>query len=343
MSDLVSVVIPTYNRVHCLAAAIDSALAQTHPAIEVVVIDDGSSDGTEALVAGRYRRDVRVRYAWQANAGVVAARNRGLAMVQGDYVAFLDSDDWWQPWKIAVQLAALAQFPAAGMVWSDMQAIDADGAVIGERYLRTMYGAYGWYPRVADLFPDSRTVATPVGPAPAHCGEIYSQMLMGPLVHTSTMMLTRPCLDRVGGFDPAMAPSGEDFDFHLRTAREGPVVLVDIPTIRYQRGMPDQLTRLNRRIAISHLKTITKAMDTSRDRIVLPQWMINRAFAQAHRWLAEESIAERDYAAGRRHCLKSLTYRPRQLRPLVQAILCTLPPTAGEGMRALYRLLKPAR
>jgi hypothetical protein len=168
-------------------------------------------------------------------------------------------------------------------------------------------------------------------------------MLMGPLVHTSTMVLTRACAERVGGFDPAMAPSGEDFDYHMRTAAEGPVVLLDVPTIRYQRGMPDQLTRLSRRIAVSHLKTITKAMATSRDRITLPRWMIDRAFAQAHRWLAEESIGEHDYAAGRVHCLKSLAYRPWQLRPLVQALLCSLPPAAGESVRALYRRLKPAR
>ena len=81
---LVSVIVPTYNRAYCLCRALDSALAQTHRALEVIVIDDGSTDGTSALISERYGLDPRVRYIWQENTGVSRARNTGLDASRGD-------------------------------------------------------------------------------------------------------------------------------------------------------------------------------------------------------------------------------------------------------------------
>ena len=94
---LVSVITPTFNRAYCLGRAIDSALGQTHQPVEVVVADDGSTDGTGDMIARVYGKDPRVRYVFQENRGVSAARNLGLATVRGDFVAFLDSDDVWKP------------------------------------------------------------------------------------------------------------------------------------------------------------------------------------------------------------------------------------------------------
>ena len=104
---LVSVVVPTYNRAYCLARTIDSALGQTHPSVEVIVVDDGSVDETAEMVAARYGSDARVRLIRQANAGVSAARNTGLRVARGDYVALLDSDDVWEPWKLELQVACM--------------------------------------------------------------------------------------------------------------------------------------------------------------------------------------------------------------------------------------------
>ncbi|MBL9078203.1 MAG: glycosyltransferase family 2 protein [Planctomycetes bacterium] len=101
----VSVVIPTYNRARLLARAIDSVLAQTQPAAEVLVVDDGSTDDTAAVVA---RYGTAVRYLSQRNAGVSAARNHGVRQARCEWVAFLDSDDFWLPEKLARQLPWLA-------------------------------------------------------------------------------------------------------------------------------------------------------------------------------------------------------------------------------------------
>jgi glycosyltransferase involved in cell wall biosynthesis len=109
--DLVSVVIPTYNRAYCIEHTIDSVLAQTHQALDIIVIDDGSTDNAAERVAHRYGAEPRVLYLWQSNQGVSAARNRGFAVARGDYIALLDSDDVWKPWKLDLQLCCLRALP----------------------------------------------------------------------------------------------------------------------------------------------------------------------------------------------------------------------------------------
>src|SRR5579863_7279546 len=116
--DLVSIIIPTFNRAYCIRHTVDSVVAQTHANWEVLIVDDGSTDGTRELIASTYSHDPRIRYLYQPNAGVSHARNTGIAESHGEFVAFLDSDDVWKPWKLAVQLACLAGQPEIGMVWT---------------------------------------------------------------------------------------------------------------------------------------------------------------------------------------------------------------------------------
>lgn len=96
--DPVSVIIPTYNRARCIENAIDSVLTQTHQTVDVIVIDDGSTDDTEERITHRFGDEPRVRYPRQQNQAVAAARNRGIAIARADCIAFLDSDDIWKPW-----------------------------------------------------------------------------------------------------------------------------------------------------------------------------------------------------------------------------------------------------
>src|SRR5262245_27222824 len=147
MSDkaLVSVVIPSYNRAYCIAKTIDSVLAQTHRNVEVIVADDGSKDDTRSVIERTYGHDARVRYVQQTNQGVSAARNCGLREARGEYIALLDSDDVWLPWKLEAQLRCLDALPKAGMVWTDMSAVNPAGEVLYPRYLAKFYTAYGWF------------------------------------------------------------------------------------------------------------------------------------------------------------------------------------------------------
>jgi glycosyltransferase involved in cell wall biosynthesis len=129
---LVSIIIPTYNRARTIGPVVESALAQTYPNIEVIVVDDGSFDGTEeALVAYRDR----IQFIYQENAGPSAARNRGVAAAKGEILAFLDSDDFWLPEKIQRQIDVFrAVGPDLCCVICSAAVKDASGSLIGNTF-----------------------------------------------------------------------------------------------------------------------------------------------------------------------------------------------------------------
>jgi GT2 family glycosyltransferase len=345
MKDLVSVVVPTYNRDYVLPRALDSLLAQTHKNLEIIVVDDGSTDGTRALIQEHYAHEPRIRYVYQENRGVSAARNRGLQTASGDFIALLDSDDVWKPWKVELQLRCLAQQPDAGMVWTDMEAIDPSGHVFDPAYLHTMYTTYHWF-KTEDLFDRKSTVAQTWPDAPAELrnvavygGEIYSQMIMGNLVHTSTVLMTRARFEEVGLFKEDLRVSGEDYDFHLRTCRAGRVAFVNVASIQYQTGMADRLTRHEYGIhmAQNFLKTILPAIEHDRGRIHLPEHMIDTVVSGAHAWIGEAAFEMGDHATARRHLLRSLIIHPWQTRTAGILVLALFPEEVSARLVQAYR------
>jgi len=124
----VSVIIPTYNRAQMVCEAIDSVLAQTLQDVEIVVVDDGSSDGTGEVLRRRYGE--RIRYFYQENQGRAVARNRGIQRSRGEYLLFLDSDDWLLPRALEVQAAFLDAYPEVDVVYCDGYYCDAQGREI---------------------------------------------------------------------------------------------------------------------------------------------------------------------------------------------------------------------
>lgn len=345
---LVSVVIPSFNRGYCVARAIDSALAQTHRAVELLVIDDGSTDDTAVQIATRYGDDERVRYVAQDNQGVAGARNTALALARGAYVALLDSDDTWAPWKLALQVRCMQARPEIGMIWTDMAAVDAEGRVVSPRYLRTMYHAYRYF-SAGELFAErvplsevAPELSDEVGDAELHVGDLYGPMVMGNLVHTSTVMLSRARLERVGGFDTSLRHAGEDYEFFLRTCREGPVGFADVVSIRYQREMADRLTRPELRIHLAQnfLRTVSRAIARDRARITLSPERIDEVLAHAHGWVGEVQLDLGERSAARRHLLSSLRHRPRQVRTARLLLLTTVPAPVGSWLRRLYRAVR---
>jgi O-antigen biosynthesis protein len=198
----VSVIVPTYNRADVLPRAIRSVLAQSWTDLELLVVDDGSTDATAEVVARH--GDPRVRYLRQPqNAGVSAARNRGLRAARGDFVAFLDSDDEWLPGKLFEQLAVFERAPAdLGVVYTGVECVFADGR------------------RRVDV-PEER-------------GDVYRHMLGRNVIHGggSNVMMRRNVVAVVGFFDERLRAI-EDYEYWLRIARFFTVDYVAEPLIRY--------------------------------------------------------------------------------------------------------------
>jgi hypothetical protein len=236
------------------------------------------------------------------------------------------------------------------MCWTNMDAIDPDGVVFSRDHLREMYSAYRWFPGHT-LFSDSMALRaiTPgladlVGDRNVYFGDIYSQMVMGNLVHTSTVMLRRDRLERVGGFNLDLKFAGEDYDYHLRTCREGPVAYVDVSAILYLRGRADQLTRpaYSIHLAQNFLKTITSAIARDRDRIVLPKGMLDEVLAEAHAWVAGELVKNERDAEAVKHYAISLAHRPMQSRLYPTMALAMMPRPLSRALRGAWRRLRRA-
>jgi glycosyltransferase involved in cell wall biosynthesis len=191
----ISVVIPTYNTASLVVEAIDSALAQTLPPLEVVVVDDGSTDDTEARLAAYGDRIIYVR---QPNAGVSSARNRGLELARGELIAFLDSDDTWHPRKLEIQASRLAA--------------DSGLALLGTRAFPLPTHSP---PEVADDRPALEDVT-------------WERLAVSNPLTASSVLVRRSVLDRVGGFDIGLS-GNEDRDLWLRVAAVARAANLPIP------------------------------------------------------------------------------------------------------------------
>ncbi|MCC6194988.1 MAG: glycosyltransferase family 2 protein [Burkholderiales bacterium] len=193
----VSVVIPAYNAGRFVLEAIAGARQQEYPSLEIIVVDDGSSDGTADLVA-RHAPDVRLIR--QVNAGAAAARNTGMRHATGELLCFLDADDGWLPGKLAAQVVYLMAHPEVGAVF--------------HRWLVLRPGVDGTF-----AAPRQPALPAPGTIEAASSGWIYSRLLLDCIVHTSTIMIRRQVAHSVGGFDTTLA-TGEDYDYWLRLSRQ---------------------------------------------------------------------------------------------------------------------------
>lgn len=344
---LVSIVIPAYNRAHLIGETLRSVLAQTYRPLEVLVVDDGSKDGTHEVVEafGGPVRCIR-----QPNGGVAAARNRGLAEARGEFVALLDSDDVWLPWKLEAQVRILRAFPEVGMVWTDMTAIDADGAVLRERYIREMYSAYESV-RLEDLCvrtegwaAEGATIPPEVAASPVHRGDVFRAMFEGNVVHTSTVLLRRDRLRAVGGFDTRFTPCGEDYDFHMRTCAGGPVAFLDVPSILYRIGAEDQITsKYLLHFAHHDLLSVERWLELARGRESMAPERVRDRLAGTYGWIAEEELDAGNRPAARRNLLRSLRLRPRQARKAALLVFACLPPFVLRSVQRGLQLQRQLR
>lgn len=197
----VSIVLPTYNRAYCIKRSIDSILRQTYPDFELLVIDDCSTDGTEALVADIMRVDDRVQYFKQPrNRGVAAARNEGIRRAQCACIAFQDSDDVWKADKLEKQLRVLEGQPEIGLVYCTFEGKKKDGTLIH--------------------IPDDSMERS------ALQGELYRLLLQGNVIDAPTSVVRRECLEQVGLFDEELICL-EDWELFLRIAKDWQIGYVD--------------------------------------------------------------------------------------------------------------------
>jgi glycosyltransferase involved in cell wall biosynthesis len=212
---MISVIIPTYNRASCLGEAIRSVLDQEYfvrngpSSFELLVVDDGSTDSTRDVV---HSFGKRAKYHFQPNGGVSTARNKGLDLAQGDYIAFLDSDDLWEKEKIGSQLSFMKAFPEARVCTTEETWIRR-GVFVNPKKKHQKYS--GW---------------------------IFDNVLPLCLLSLSSALFRKEIFEEIGRFDEEL-PVCEDYDLGIRIAAKYPVYLLPKAMIVKRGGHADQLSR----------------------------------------------------------------------------------------------------
>ena len=260
-----SVILPCFNSERTVAAAMESALAQTLEGVEVVAVDDGSTDRTVEILQRYVARDPeRVRVIEQPHSNPYAARNRGAREARGCYLAFLDSDDLWEPRKLELQLPLLDQRSQVVLCHTGGRTTGPAGNVLRS-------------------FPAQ----------PDYQGHCFKRLLVRNRLATSSVVVPRDLFLEMGGFDEALAARG-DWEMWTRIARRGEFTAVDLPLIRY-RFHGGRMSRDTDRMRDYHLRVIQKHADLYHDEVPgLDRYLRNARF-EAHVAYAQEYLG-----AGRR-------------------------------------------
>lgn len=303
---LVSVIIPTYNRAEWLRQALESVFVQTWRDFEVIVVDDGSTDSSEQVVADC---GDRVQYIRQENGGAANARNRGVTAARGEWIAFLDSDDLWLPHKLDRCMDRIRRDSKTVFVFHPMVEIDENGGVVRGRSKRPAEG------RVLDrLF--------------AHC-----------FVHTPTVVVRRDVLDEAGGFDPALEVC-EDYALWIRIASKHPFTLVDEPLAR-RRLHEDRLSKsVMHRNMIQRAQMLEQFYCRQGGRDLLDPRRATKRLARVFRSAAKANLRARRFADAHALLQRSWAYRPLAIKTVL--LMAYSAARRDSAMDCSSHMLKPA-
>jgi len=305
----ISVIIPAYNAAEFIGDALDSVKAQEIQDLQVIVVDDGSADGTADRVAAEHPDVELIR---KANGGAATARNRGIAAATGGYLAFLDADDIWLPGKLAAQ-------------WRHLQA-NPDIDLVCTRFER--------WQQTATRPPDEPSPAANTDEASAIpdteidaglSGWVYHKLLLDCQVWTSTVMMRRSLLGRIGTFDEDLR-LGQDYDYWLRASRVTPIHTLRRPMALY-RQHPNSATVRGAPISYGALvieRAIKQWGYSSPNGASVPAKQVRERLAGIHFNLGYRHYGQTDYRRARRDFGASLMQSPWQPRVWIYLLLSSL-------------------
>jgi glycosyltransferase involved in cell wall biosynthesis len=274
--NLVSVVIATYNMGHYLPQAVKSVLAQSYPNVDVQIVDDGSTDDT-ATILRQWDAHPRVRVHRQSNGGQAHAKNQGVALSRGAFVAFLDADDVWVPEKLSRQMPLFAGRPEIGVVYSDYECMDGEGQPL------------------------------PKGPTHMHRGRVSGALLIENFVSFPSAVVRRECLQRHGAFDETLG-MGIDYDLWLRLSAHYQFDFIAEPTVRY-RVWSGQMSKNYRKRYESAIHIMQRFLE--RNPGVVGHSIASRAWAHTYTGRGDSTLwQENDRVAAFRDYLRALSFRP---------------------------------
>jgi glycosyltransferase involved in cell wall biosynthesis len=324
MPPLVSVIIPTYNCAPYLSEAIDSVLLQAGVNMEIIVVDDGSTDNTKEVVE---KYGDRITYISQVpGRGASAARNLGIQHASGEWIAFQDADDIWFPEKLAKQLDAIQSYPHARLVFADTL-VSRNSVVIQDSLMSKRLK--NWCERNTTQISD------------VYCGNVYRELLFGNYICTITVLLHRNALDQAGIFDETLKV-GEDYDLWLRIARDHPAIYVDRVFCAYRvrdNGLSGGLEARSPRWLEAH--TVVREKHLRSHWVPAQHYKVLTGVLSNNYWvLGMNYFREAQFKEARVFFLKGLGYHPLSLKNWFLYCGTFLPLSVIASMRSAKHVMK---
>jgi glycosyltransferase involved in cell wall biosynthesis len=297
----VSVVIPTYNRANYLGKAIQSVLDQTFQDFEIIVVDDGSKDNTREVV-GSFK-DTRIRYIYQDNGGVSAARNTAIKASEAVYIAFLDSDDLYLPQNLEIKVKLLDSHPDIGMVCSDIYLFDNITGATDGRFWHDKKGAI--------LFDPVRAEQQPIKEL------LCRRCFIGPPL----TMIRREIFAAVGYFDESL-PTSEDWDLFFRILQHFSIKTIDKPLVRIRRNNGN-LTSNHEKTYLGTIAAINKAIHSDSLSGEELKLLKERLVLERSRYGRQALLGGRE-AAARKAMLATIRLEPCNIKLYLYVVLSFL-------------------
>lgn len=284
---LVSVVIPTYNCGEYICASVESALTQTHRPIEVIVLDDGSTDDTRERLRAY---GGQIRYIYQANRGLSAARNAAIAAARGDVVALLDADDLCAPRRVERQLRLLSSGPNVGFVACQAPIIDQDGKLTGKEYCRHV------------AFPGKEDVV--IGRDAALLRYVQTGFFL-----PTTVLMRRSVIEAVGGYDVSFLAC-QDLDLMLKLLQVCDMGYANEALYFYRRGRAASLSATRRKTCAENIQVLKKFAQSLGGGVPEVRRVLSERLARKHALRAAFLLQEHDMQGACEHLAAAARLHP---------------------------------
>jgi len=297
----VSVIIPTYNRAHLIGRSIKSVLSQSYQDFEIIIVDDGSTDNTEEVVSSF--NDERIRYIRHGeNKGEAAARNMGIRVARGKYIASQDSDDEWLPEKLAKQIELLKNTPPkVGVAYTGFWKIENN---------EKTYIPFSWVNQKE--------------------GDIHKELLKGNFIGSPATLIRRECFKKVGMFDEKLFHL-VDWEMWLRVSKYYHFKFIDEPLLITYYDLDNVSTNQNEFIRAQELILEKHFEDFSKDKELLVTYYV---------YIGDLLISEGNVKKGRSYLIKALKLSPFSFRALSAALLTFSGRRAYRKVRGTYKKIK---
>lgn len=273
----VSVIIPTYNRAHFVIEAIESVLNQTFQDFEIIVVDDGSTDNTREALK---KFGSKIRYTYQENRGVAAARNTGIRAAKGEFIAFLDHDDLWLPDKLSIQMDAFSKNKEVGLVYTDCVAFDKEGKL-------------------------------PKGDRIRPSGWVFKQLFRRPFGLLTGVVCKKECFNKCGLFNESFFTS-DDYDMCLRISTKHKFLFIDQPLFR-RRVHSHSLGTVLPMMRLEHKKILEKTYSQFKDSMKISNLFYRKRMSKQCKRIAQDYYNKGDTKKAREFYLKAIKYTPYRI------------------------------